>query len=60
VNPPKEEVIMSHAPKYSRPVSRPHSQKLEAQLEAFDRSHQARQNAKAQPIKLSQPKPPKR
>ena len=50
---------MSHAPKYSRPLSRPHSQKLDAPLQSLDRSHQARQNAKPVVVKLGN-KLPKR
>jgi len=38
---------------------RPHSQPLDKQLATLDRSHQARQNAKSQPVKLNPPKGPK-
>jgi hypothetical protein len=41
------------------PISRSNPQKLDKKLESLDRSHQARQNAKAVPVKLTN-KPPKR
>ena len=50
---------MSHTPQQSRPISRPHSQKLDAQLATLDRSHQARQNSKAVPVKMQPPPRPK-
>ena len=40
---------------YRFPV--PHGQKLDKQLRALDRSHQARQNSKAVPVRLSNKTP---
>jgi hypothetical protein len=51
---------MSHNPKYTGPVAERNSAQHEKQLAALDRSHQNRQNAKAQPVRMSTPKPPKR